>query len=137
MYLRLVLYFKSEICTCPAVSSILRIDESLDENLSPFGNTACLLHPVQVPQWDAPLCLALSINLLKLPSRSQIMPPRPINEYVFYPSHKETLFPVMFGKIGGPHWNKIFSPWSYVFRLTLQLGSRESVLKILRWVCDI
>ena len=40
------------------------------------------------------------MNFLKLPPWSQIMPPRPINEQVLYPGHKETLSPVIF-EIGG------------------------------------
>ena len=31
--------------------------------------------------------------------RSLIMPPRPINEQIFYPGHTETLSPVIFGKL--------------------------------------
>ena len=60
------------------------------------------VHPVQVPRWDAPWWLPRPINLLKLSPRFQVLPPQPINEYVFYPSHKETLFAVIFEKIGGP-----------------------------------
>ena len=51
---------------------------------------------------DAPRWLPRLIYLLKLPPPSQIITPRPINEYVFYPAHKETLFPVIFRKIGSP-----------------------------------
>ena len=95
------------------------------------------LHPVEVPRWNVSRWLPRPINFLKLPPRSQILPPRPINEYVFYPSHKETLYPVIFGKIGGPHWNRVFSAWSWVFGLILQLGCRDSVLRVRWWIRDI
>ena len=49
------------------------------------------IHPVQVPRWLRGL-----IILLKVPPRSQIMSPWPINEKVFYPGHKETLPQVIF-----------------------------------------
>ena len=62
-----------------------------------------LIHSVQVPRLDAPRELPWSINLLKLLPRSQIKTPRPMNEQVFYPDHKETLSPVIFGKTGSPH----------------------------------
>ena len=45
-----------------------------------FSQICTLIHPVQIPWCDAPRWLPRSINLLKLTSRSQIMPPRPINE---------------------------------------------------------
>ena len=37
------------------------------------------------------------------------MPHRPINENVLYPGCKETLSPVIFRKICGPHWNRVIS----------------------------
>ena len=40
--------------------------------------------------------------LLEVSPWSQIMPPQPINEKVLYPGYKETLFPLIFGKIVGP-----------------------------------
>ena len=55
------------------------------------------------------------------------MPPKPVNGQVFHPGHKETLSPVIFGKIGSPHTNRVFLAWSYVFGLILQLGSRDTV----------
>ena len=75
-----------------------------------------MLRPVQVVQWDAPWWLPRSINLLKLL-------PRPINKCVFYAGHKETLSPVIFWKIDGSNWNRVFSAWSSVFGIILQLGS--------------
>ena len=54
-----------------------------------------------MPRW-----LSWSINLLKLPPQSQIMP-KP--EHVFYSGYKETLSSAIFEKIGGPHWNRKFS----------------------------
>ena len=59
--------------------------------------------PVLLPRSDALRCLPRLISLLKVLPRSQIMPLQPINENVFYPSHKETLSKVIFGKIGGPY----------------------------------
>ena len=48
--------------------------------------------------------------LLKVFFWSQIMPLHPVNEKVFYPSHKETLSLVIFAEFGGPHWRQsIFS----------------------------
>ena len=39
----------------------------------------------------------------------------PDNKWIsFLPGHKETLSPVITGTTGGPHWNKVFSAWSYV-----------------------
>ena len=38
------------------------------------------IHSVHVPRRDAPRWLPQSINLINLPPRSQIMPPRSINE---------------------------------------------------------
>ena len=39
----------------------------------------------------------------------------PDNKWIsFLPGHKETLSPVISGTTGGPHWNKVFSAWSYV-----------------------
>ena len=36
-----------------------------------------------------------------------------VNKWIsFYPAHKETLSPTTFGKIGSPHWNRIFSAGS-------------------------
>ena len=52
-------------------------------------------------RWDVPRWLPWSITLMKVPSRLPIMSPWPINEKFLYPSYKETLFPVFFGKIGG------------------------------------
>ena len=40
----------------------------------------------------------------------------------------ETLSPVIFGKVGVPHWNRVFSAWSYVFGIILQLGSWYSAM---------
>ena len=65
------------------------------------SNTPCPSTPVK----HTPVA-SLVDNLLKFPPRSQIMPLRPKNECVFQPGHKETLSPVVFGKIGGPHWYK-------------------------------
>ena len=45
---------------------------------------------LNTPYLSAPVRCASTI-LLKVPRRSQIMPPRPRNEKVFYPGHKETL----------------------------------------------
>ena len=47
------------------------------------------------------LVTSRSMNLLNLPSRSQIIFPQPINEQVFSPRHKETLSNMIFKKIGG------------------------------------
>ena len=44
-------------------------------------------HPVQVPRWDAPNWLLLLIMLLKVVPGPKIIPPRPVNENVFYPGH--------------------------------------------------
>ena len=52
---------------------------------------------------ESPRWIPRLINFLKLLPRSQIMSPRPIKEYVFYPGHKEALSLVIFEKIGGPH----------------------------------
>ena len=104
-----------------------------------INKNCCLANQFYTPcrstQWYAPRCR--SINLLKLSPRSQIIPPRPINEQVFYPGHKKTLSPVMFGKIGGPHWNRVFSVWSQVLGLILELWSRDSMLRVPRWIRDI
>ena len=67
----------------------------------------------------------------------QIMSPILLNEYVFYSGQKETLSPIILGKIGGLHWNRLFSAWSYVFGLTALLGSRGSALRVPRWMPDI
>ena len=64
------------------------------------------------------------------------MPPRPIKN-IFYPSHEETLPPMIFGKIGRLHRNRFFSAWSEIFGPILELGSRDSVLRVLRWMRDI
>ena len=48
-------------------------------------------HPAQVPRWDATRWLPWSINLLKLPSQSEIMTSRPINKQAFHLGYKETL----------------------------------------------
>ena len=48
-------------------------------------------------------------NFAESASLSQIMPPRPINGNVLYPGCKETLSPVIFRKICGPHWNRVIS----------------------------
>ena len=37
-------------------------------------------------------------------------------------------------KTGGPHWNRVFSAWSLVYVLILQLGSRDSVLIVPQYV---
>ena len=47
--------------------------------LHTYGVVVLTVHPVQVPRWDAPRWLPQSINLLKLPPRSQIIPSQPIN----------------------------------------------------------
>ena len=60
-------------------------------------NTLCPVVPVRYTWW-----LPRAIDLLKLPLKSQVLPLRPINEYVFKLGHKETLSLVIFGKIGGP-----------------------------------
>ena len=37
----------------------------------------------------------------------------PANKWkIFYPRHKEALSPLIFGKIGDLHWNRLFSAWS-------------------------
>ena len=69
------------------------------------------IHFVQ-PQWDQIRWLPQLIILLKVPPRFQIMLSLPINEKFFYPSHKETLSPVIFGKIRVTQWKRDFSPWS-------------------------
>ena len=120
----------TENCLARFISFTLLLIESVHK-------TAKLIHPVEVPQWNVSRWLPRPINFLKLPPRSQILPPRPINEYVFYPSHNETLYPVIFGKIGGPHSNRVFSAWSWVFGLILQLGCRNSVLRVRWWIRDI
>ena len=71
---------------------------------------------------------------MRLPPRSQFMPPRPINEYVFHPGHKETLSPVILGKSGSPHWNRAFSAWSLVLGQIRQLGFRDSMLRVPLWI---
>ena len=54
------------------------------------------------------------------------MPPPSINETFLYPGHKEVLSPVIFGKIGGPHW--VFSAWSIEGQLKwLSLGQTTAV----------
>ena len=58
-----------------------------------------IIHPVQVPRWDMPRWLTRSIILLNLPPRSQIIVPRPISKKIFYSAHKETLSPVIYGKL--------------------------------------
>ena len=52
---------------------------------------------IQMPRW-----LSQSIILPQKPAQSQVRPLRPKNENFLYPSFKETLSPVIFGKIGGP-----------------------------------
>ena len=37
-------------------------------------------------------------------------------------------------KTGGPHWNRVFSAWSLVFGLILQLDSRDFVLIVPQYV---
>ena len=39
-------------------------------------------------------------------------------------------------KCGSPHWNREFSAWPYVFGIIQPLGSRDSVLKVPRWIRD-
>ena len=51
---------------------------------------------------------------------------------VFYPGHKE-----IHGKTGGLHWNRVFSALSKVFGPILQLGFRDSVLKVPWCIRDI
>ena len=55
-----------------------------------------------IPYLSAPVASPVK-KFAEVASRAQIMPPRPINKDVFYHGHKETLFPAIFGKIGGPH----------------------------------
>ena len=54
----------------------------------------------KTPRPIAPVrCVLVLIILLKLLPRSQIMPPRPINEEIFYPDHIETSSPVISVKL--------------------------------------
>ena len=92
---------------------------------------------LKVPRLDVPRRLPRSMILLKVSPRSQIMPPGPITENVFYPGHRETLSPVIFGKNGGLHWNRVFPAWFLVFWIIPQLGSWDSVLRVSRWIPDI
>ena len=85
-----------------------------------------------MPQW-----LPQLIILLKVPPPSQMMPPWSINKNVFYPSHKDTLSPVIFRKIGDLNWNRIFSAWSWDFGIIPYFGSWDSVLRFPRWMRDI
>ena len=41
---------------------------------------------------------------------------------------------MIFGKTGGPHWNRVFSAWSSVFGLILQLGPGDFVLRVPQYV---
>ena len=65
------------------------------------------------------------------------MPPQLINEYTFYPGHKETLSPVIFAKFGGPTEIEYFQHDHRFFGLILQLNSKDSVLIVPRWIRDI
>ena len=44
-----------------------------------------------------------NLNTLSKCPREMHPASRPINEQLFYPSHKETCSLMKFGKIGGPH----------------------------------
>ena len=48
-------------------------------------------------------------NFPEISTWLQIVPPLPINESVLYPGNKQTLTPVIFGKIGSSSRNRVFS----------------------------
>ena len=71
--------------------------------------------------------LSQLIILLKVPPWSQIKSPLPIHENVFFTGHKETLFPVIFEKISGLHWNKS-SRWNISTTCLMRFHFKNSAM---------
>ena len=81
----------------------------------PYGTPAVTDFQSEKPCPSAPVrCVPVVSPVVKFAEIFSPVPSyaSPANEWIgFLPSHKETLSPVISGKISGSHWNRVFSAW--------------------------